>query len=98
MCATCGCGVDGDAGHELARHSHAHAHAHADDDASVHEHHLADGTIVRHRHEPTEVKSRLVRLEHDLLADNDARARDNRARFFRHQQYQGRNYALNGRS
>jgi hydrogenase nickel incorporation protein HypB len=84
MCATCGCGAL--EAHDPAGAAHAHGpdaghleHAHPlADGGAEHEHHLPDGTVLRHRHDG--VASRLVRLEHDLLARNDEVADANRAR------------------
>jgi hydrogenase nickel incorporation protein HypB len=63
MCATCGCG-----GPAMA-HTHEHAHDHEHD----HDHEHA------HDHGADPIGARLVRLEHDLLAKNDAIASRNRA-------------------
>jgi hydrogenase nickel incorporation protein HypB len=82
MCAVCGCGKDDEhgAGHgeehehvgadgKVFRHAHAQAHAHEHEHEHEHEHDHAHGA------------TRMVRIERDILAKNDALARGNRARF-----------------
>lgn len=64
MCTTCGCGGDG-AAIEGHGHLHPHVHDHGHDHGHAHKH-----------DEPGE--SRMLRLEQDLLAKNDAFAADNR--------------------
>jgi len=66
MCTTCGCGGDGAT---IDGKAHAHAHDHAHD----HEH--------AHTHARPGVRRRVVAVEQDLLAKNNALAADNRAWF-----------------
>jgi hydrogenase nickel incorporation protein HypB len=71
MCATCGCGK-GEAtieGHEHG-HGHHHHHDHGHDHDHAHDH--------DHDHEP---ESRVLAVERDLLAKNNALAAENRAYF-----------------
>jgi hydrogenase nickel incorporation protein HypB len=73
MCATCGCSEDshaeltrldpGHAGHTHEHSDRAHAHTHGD-----------DGHAHEHGHPP----SRMVQLEHDVMAKNDRAAEQNR--------------------
>ncbi len=80
MCATCGCG-DGERRIETApgRHDHAHAHAHTHADGTTHTHsHDHDGA---HAHGSGLDGTRLVSVERDLLARNNAIAQENRRRF-----------------
>ena len=65
MCTTCGCGGHD---HTLDAHPHGH-HAHGHD----HHHHEP-----AHSHAPGLDPARLVRIERDILAENDRFARDNR--------------------
>ncbi|AKV03373.1 [NiFe] hydrogenase nickel incorporation-associated protein HypB [Labilithrix luteola] len=64
MCATCGCSSDG-------KHEH---HDHGEHGHHRHDH---DGHSHGHTHGSTE--TRRIRLEHEVLAKNDALARENRA-------------------
>ncbi len=68
MCAICGCSGAG----PQDRPEHA---THGE-----HEHVLADGRVIRHRH-PLALRTRTIEVERDLLADNDAIAAQNRFRF-----------------
>jgi hydrogenase nickel incorporation protein HypB len=73
MCAVCGCShpLDGplyEHGHEPER-GHEHTHA------------LADGSVVRHRHEVPSLARRTIEVERELLADNHAVAAANQRRF-----------------
>ncbi len=91
MCEVCGCGqgrprVDGEPRHHppspdgaAQRHGHAHVHAHRHthgDDGSLHFGANAAGVSVAGHS-----AARLVRIEQDILARNDAIAAHNRARF-----------------
>jgi hydrogenase nickel incorporation protein HypB len=72
MCATCGCGGPMSAaahGHEFEP-DHEHAHGHDHEHPHEHDH--------EHPHEHDAIGARLLRLEHDLLAKNDAVAGRNR--------------------
>ncbi len=81
-----GGGAKGGAGPKGDAHSHAHAHTHGveghehrHDHGHAH-HHEHDGTGPHgHAHGPGE--SRMVKIEQDLLAKNNAFAAENRARF-----------------
>ena len=70
MCTTCGCGGDGARieGAEMHAHDHPHPHPHRVG--------MIRG-VRRHAHEHGE--SRMIQLEQDLLAKNDAFAAENRA-------------------
>ncbi len=73
MCTTCGCGegqarIDGVA----ARRSHEHVHA----DGTVHSHDDVSG--AGHGHAPGTDATRMVQIEQDILAKNDAHAAHNR--------------------
>jgi hydrogenase nickel incorporation protein HypB len=95
MCSTCGCSGDGpivtqvDHAHDHARghghdhghgHSHDHAHDHSHDHSQDHSHdHTHDhDTAAAVTHEPS---TRLVDLEHEVLAKNDLLAARNRGWF-----------------
>ncbi len=70
MCMTCGCGngethIEGDA--------HVHTHADGTTHSHAHGHSHAPGHEHEHEHE-----TRLVRIERDILAKNDAIAQQNR--------------------
>ena len=93
MCTTCGCGhgettIDG---HEPAhehehvhadgtRYRHAHTHAPAFAPGHAHGHDHGDAAVHRHSHAPGIAPARMVRIEQDILAKNDAYAAQNRAR------------------
>jgi hydrogenase nickel incorporation protein HypB len=91
MCTTCGCGhgetrIEGRAHEPAHRHDHARAHAHDDrhDDGPGHAH-GPDGAIhfgagPAGSAAPGQAQSRLVAIEEDVLARNDAIAARNRAR------------------
>jgi hydrogenase nickel incorporation protein HypB len=91
MCTTCGCGagevkIDGEnADHEHehvhadgTRHSHDHAHEgdHGHEHAHTHEHRYAPA----HAHAPGMGARRMVQIEQDILAKNNAYAKQNRER------------------
>lgn len=95
MCAVCGCGTDGVRieGQEKQDHTHGHDHSHAHDHSHVH----ADGTVHSHVHEdehghghdhepmhahaPGLSPTRMVQIEQDILAKNNAYAAANRQYF-----------------
>ncbi len=91
MCTTCGCG-DGETkieGEDLHDHEHTHAdgstHHHAHDHGHTHEHgHAYVPAHGAHSHAPGVAKSRMVQIEQDILAKNDAYAAKNRERFKEH--------------
>lgn len=94
MCVTCGCGVgevkiEGEQAHahdhvhpdgsshshdHLHDHMHAHAHDHTDGQAHPHSH---DETPA-HAHAPGVTPKRMVQIEQDILAKNNAYAQANR--------------------
>jgi hydrogenase nickel incorporation protein HypB len=84
MCVTCGCGVgevkiEGDQAHE---HVHAHDHVHSDGSSHSHDHphdhaHTHDETPA-HAHAPGVTPRRMVQIEQDILAKNNAYAQANR--------------------
>ena len=76
-------GPDHDHAHDHA-HEHGDGHAHDHDHAQVHTH--ADGTTHSHAHAadplhvgPATTTARMVQIERDILASNDAIAQRNRA-------------------
>ncbi|MBU0752222.1 MAG: hydrogenase nickel incorporation protein HypB [Gammaproteobacteria bacterium] len=95
MCTTCGCGqgetrIDGNDVHDHD-HAHGHEHTHADGTTHSHPHEHAHGDghdhahahahayVPAHSHAPGVPESRRVQIEQDILAKNDAYARENRA-------------------
>jgi hydrogenase nickel incorporation protein HypB len=83
MCLTCGCG-NAETSVEGAAHVHTHAdgttHSHAHD--HPHEHgagHLHYGTGAAGASAPGMTQARMVQIERDILAGNDALAQRNRA-------------------
>lgn len=92
MCTTCGCGgtethINGQAMHEhvgqdgrVYRHVHAHPHDHDHD--YLHDHgHPHSGIGAVHSHAGRVTQSRMVRIEQDILAKNNAHAGKNREFF-----------------
>ena len=83
MCVTCGCGegevrIDG----APASNDHAHEHVHADGTRHRHEHphdhdHMHDAAPA-HSHAPGIAPKRMVQIEQDILAKNNAYAARNR--------------------
>jgi hydrogenase nickel incorporation protein HypB len=91
MCTVCGCGVSGvepsrahEAAAEAAPHDHLHHDHHHDHGDHHHDHSHAHDHLhehpVAHRASDGEAK-RLVRVEQDILAENDRLAARNRAFF-----------------
>jgi hydrogenase nickel incorporation protein HypB len=85
MCGVCGCGegetrIEG-AHDPKAKGGHHHAHGHDRDHHHGHDH--GDGHHHHHDHDHGHEgeKSRIVKIEQDLLAKNDAYAAANRAMF-----------------
>ena len=72
MCATCGCGK-GEVTIEGHDHDHGHGHHHHHDHDHGHSH--------DHDHDHGDTESRVVAVERDLLAKNNALAEGNRAMF-----------------
>ncbi len=89
MCGVCGCGegetrIEAGDGKKVNGEPHVHAHGH-DHDHGHHHHHHGDGHHDQpHLHDDDhheEGQSRIVKIEQDLLAKNDAYAAANRASF-----------------
>ncbi len=85
MCAVCGCGTDGVRieGQEQQNHdhSHDHGHSHVHADGTVHSHAHEDGHEHMHTHAPGLSQTRMVQIEQDILAKNNAYAAANRQYF-----------------
>jgi hydrogenase nickel incorporation protein HypB len=75
MCATCGCSATHDGHDHGDGHAHDHGPEHAHDDGPEHAHDHAHG---HERTDHARSASRLIQLEHDVLARNDALAARNR--------------------
>ncbi|WP_370318476.1 hydrogenase nickel incorporation protein HypB [Oricola sp.] len=93
MCTVCGCGegevrVEGkDKAH--GHHHHDHGHHHNDHDHGHHHHHGEDGSLHYGDCEaggsvPGMSQGRMIQLEHDILAKNNAYAAENRSFFAAH--------------
>ncbi|MBE0472921.1 hydrogenase nickel incorporation protein HypB [Rhodoferax sp.] len=91
MCVTCGCGegevkIEGAAAahaHEHVhadgtRHSHKHPHEHGHVHDHDHDHEPAHDAAAAHSHAPGVPPSRMVQIEQDILAKNNAYAQANR--------------------
>ncbi|TRZ63847.1 MAG: hydrogenase accessory protein HypB, partial [Rhodocyclaceae bacterium] len=81
MCSTCGCGkgetkIDG----ETHEYGHDHAHVHTFRPVQGHNH-LRYGQGPAHTHAPGMSQGRMVQIEQDILAKNNAYAAANRQRF-----------------
>ncbi|MFZ3082978.1 hydrogenase nickel incorporation protein HypB [Rhodoferax ferrireducens] len=94
MCVTCGCGVgevkiegaqahahdhvhpDGSSHSHDHPHDHAHAHAHDHTDGQAHPH--SHDETPAHAHAPGVTPKRMVQIEQDILAKNNAYAQANR--------------------
>lgn len=87
MCAVCGCGTDNVRieGQEQQDHDHGHSHVHADGTVHSHAHEHAhvheDGHEHMHSHAPGLSQTRMVQIEQDILAKNNAYAVANRQYF-----------------
>ncbi len=88
MCGVCGCGegetrIEAGDGKKVNGEPHDHGHSHAHDHG--HHHHHEEGHHDHHHHHDDdrhdEGQSRIVKIEQDLLAKNDAYAAANRASF-----------------
>ncbi|HEY3326551.1 MAG TPA: hydrogenase nickel incorporation protein HypB [Novimethylophilus sp.] len=95
MCTTCGCGtgetrIDGEAlPREHGRHYHVHADGTAHDHDHSHDHDHAHGLMhfgagPAGTHAPGMSQARMVKIERDILAKNNAYARENRGWFADH--------------
>ncbi len=92
MCTVCGCGegevnVDGKAphGHDHGHaHEHHHDHGHSHDHDHDHPHTHDDGQGPAHAHAPGLSQARMVQIEQDILAKNNAYANANRRYFAKH--------------
>ncbi|MFH1873248.1 MAG: hydrogenase nickel incorporation protein HypB [Pseudomonadota bacterium] len=96
MCTTCGCGagevkIDGDDAHhehehvhaDGTRHSHGHDHAGGEAHEHAHGHRYApvhSNASPAHSHAPGLGARRMVQIEQDILAKNNAYAAQNRQR------------------
>jgi hydrogenase nickel incorporation protein HypB len=92
MCTTCGCGsdevkIEGGAAHvhehvhaDGTRHSHAHDDHHHEHD-HAHDHGHSHAYAPAHSHAPGMGAKRMVQIEQDILAKNNAYAAQNRAFF-----------------
>ncbi len=93
MCTTCGCGagevrIEGQHAHHEHDHVHAdgttHSHEHAHWDQLAHEHPHAHEhgheASAQHSHAPGVAAKRMVQIEQDILAKNNAYAQQNRQR------------------
>ncbi len=97
MCTTCGCGAD-EVRIEGEHVHHVHEHVHADGTRHSHSHELRDQEHHEHLHAPTQLPNhisahshapgvsakRVVQIEQDILAKNNAYARKNRLRLTEH--------------
>ena len=88
MCTTCGCGSDEVRIEDGVAHDHAHEHVHADGTRHrhAHDHHHHDHGhshpyVPAHSHAPGVGAKRMVQIEQDILAKNNAYAAQNRAFF-----------------
>jgi hydrogenase nickel incorporation protein HypB len=93
MCITCGCGagevkIEGEAPDHAHAHEHGHEHVHADGTTHSHDHghghehshahpHPHDAP-AQHSHAPGTSAKRMVQIEQDILAKNNAYAHENR--------------------
>ncbi len=95
MCITCGCGsgevtVGGVAATHEHGHVHAdgtshdHAHEHGHDHGQEHHHAHDDELAATHSHAPGVSSKRMVQIEQDILAKNNAYAQANRQRLAEH--------------
>lgn len=97
MCNVCGCGqgetrIEGQAHDHPHEHLHTHVHAHSHADGTVHGHghdHPAGGDLhyglgPARAHAPGLSQARMVSIEQDILARNDAYAAANRKRLVEH--------------
>ena len=91
MCTTCGCGsgevkIDGDDHHHGHEHVHAdgtrhsHDHGHGGGEAHDHAHEHRHSYAPAHSHAPGLGAKRMVQIEQDILAKNNAYAAQNRQR------------------
>ncbi len=73
MCITCGCGP----------HNHHHDHDHAHDHEHTHHHHTHAAPLgATHEHDVSQ--TRAIKIEEDILAENNRYAAANRAVFKKH--------------
>jgi hydrogenase nickel incorporation protein HypB len=76
MCTTCGCGN----GEVKIEGADLHEHVHADGTRHSHAHAPAHPYVPAHSHAPGMAAKRMVQIEQDILAKNNAYAAQNRAR------------------
>lgn len=96
MCTVCGCG-QGETKIEGQTHVHGSGHAHTHADGTTHSHshnheHHHDrphhyGLGPAHAHAPGLSQARMVRIEQDILGQNNRHAAANRQRFREHGQF-----------
>lgn len=93
MCTVCGCGEGEvrveDKAHGHHHHHHDHGHHHHGDDHGHHHHHGEDGSLDYGAGEaggsvPGMSPGRMIQLEQDILAKNNAYAAENRGFFTDH--------------
>ena len=95
MCTVCGCGAASPVATRAASHRHPHGHDHSHDHEHLHDHDHGDGHAHAHPHphggeasasaalRPEPTAPRLIRVEQDILAENDRLAAGNREHFRR---------------
>ena len=81
MCTTCGCGegnvtIDGHSNGQNHGHHHDHSHDHEHDHGDV----LDYGAGPARAHAPGLSQERMIKIEQNILAKNDAYAQENRVR------------------
>jgi hydrogenase nickel incorporation protein HypB len=86
MCTTCGCGSDElhIEGKPIDAATHSHTHADGGERSYVHAAHATHGSVaeaLRAMHASRVAPNRIVQIEEDILAKNDAFARENRRYF-----------------
>lgn len=88
MCTVCGCSGDGakieSAGKGRHFHVHADGTAHSHGGTQHHRHDIHYGLGPAHAHAPGMSQARMIKVERDILAKNDAYAGANRGYFHEH--------------
>jgi hydrogenase nickel incorporation protein HypB len=96
MCTVCGCGqgetkIEGQTHGHGFDHAHTHAdgttHSHSHDHEHHHDHPHHYGLGPAHAHAPGLSQARMVRIEQDILGQNNRHAAANRQRFHAHGQF-----------
>ena len=85
MCNTCGCAsgnlkIEGDEHHHDHDHDHQHEHHH-DHDHHHHDHDIDYNKLPARNHNPGMSQARMIEIEENILAKNDAYAAQNRDLF-----------------